>query len=99
MRGEKTEAQKALLDAAGVLLSASTAALCDAVRAVAPGAVTHLLAYLPTILDPLAPEASRANLPVGWAAPAFDVLQLEDYDWVTEGRVGLTAREIGRAHV
>lgn len=27
----------------------------------------------------------RANLPVGWARPAFDVLQLEDYDWVTSG--------------
>src|SRR5690606_37348361 len=26
------------------------------------------------------------NVPLGWAAPAFDVLQLEDYDWVTGGR-------------
>ncbi|AUW59208.1 TIGR02217 family protein [Sphingobium sp. SCG-1] len=97
VRGAKTVAQKALLDAAGVLLAASTAALCDAVRAVGPGAVTHLLAYLPTILDPSAPEAARANLPVGWAAPAFDVLQLEDYDWVTEGRSALTARGVAEA--
>ncbi|MDX3910332.1 MAG: DUF2460 domain-containing protein [Sphingobium sp.] len=97
VRGEKTAAQKALLDAAGVLLAASTAALCDAVRAVAPGAVTHLLAYLPTILDPDAPEAKRANLPVGCASPAFDVLQLEDYDWVTEGRSALTVRGLAEA--
>jgi uncharacterized protein (TIGR02217 family) len=44
-----------------------------------------LLTYLPTVLDAQAPEAPRANMPVGWASPAFDVLQLEDYDWVTEG--------------
>lgn len=87
-------AQCALLDAAGAVLAASTAALCGAVKAVAPGAVTHLLAYLPTILDPRAPEAKRANMPLGWASPAFDVLQLEDYDWVTEGRPGLTARGV-----
>jgi uncharacterized protein (TIGR02217 family) len=31
---------------------------------------------------------------MGWAAPAFDVLQLEDYDWVTQGRSGLTARGV-----
>ncbi len=97
VRGNLSAPQKALLDAAGVLLSASTAALCAAVRAIVPGAVTHLLAYLPSILDPLAPEAKRANLPMGWAKPAFDVLQLEDYDWVTQGRVGLTARGIAEA--
>ena len=90
-------AQIALLDAAGAVLAASTAALCAAVKALAPDAVTHLLAYLPTILDPRAPEAKRANMPVGWAAPAFDVLQLEDYDWVTEERPGLTARGVALA--
>ena len=63
-------------------------------KGVAPGAVTHLLAYLPTVLDPLAPEAKRANMPVGWAAPAFDVLQLADYDWVTAGRPTRTSRGI-----
>src|SRR3546814_18227537 len=33
-------------------------------------------------------------MPVGWASPAFDVLQLEDYDWVTQGRERLTARGV-----
>ena len=83
-------AQKASLDAAGAVLAASTAGLCAAVRAVAPDAETLLLAYLPTILS--APEAARANLPVGWASPAFDVLQLEDYEWVTAGDLGASAR-------
>lgn len=95
--GDLDTQQAALLDAAGALLAASTAALCAHVKARAPGAVTHLLAYLPTILDPRAPEAKRANMPVGWASPAFDVLQLEDYDWVTEGRPNLTARGVALA--
>src|SRR3546814_15798036 len=33
-------------------------------------------------------------MPVGWASPAFDVLQLEDYDWETQGRERLTARGV-----
>lgn len=97
VRGALSAEQKALLDAAGAILSSSTASLCAAVKALAPDAVTHLLAYLPTVLDPLAPEAKRANMPVGWASPAFDVLQLEDYDWVTQGRRRLTARGVEEA--
>ncbi|MFM6933419.1 MAG: DUF2460 domain-containing protein [Novosphingobium sp.] len=83
-----TAAQKALLDSAGALLAASTAALRDAVRsAVAPAdADVLLLTFLPTVLDPATPEALRANLPVGWASPAFDRLQVEDYDWLTAGK-------------
>jgi uncharacterized protein (TIGR02217 family) len=92
MRGELSEAQKATLDSAGAVLAASTAALAAAVKAEHPGAQTLLLAYLPTVLDPLMPEARRANLPPGWAAPAFDVLQLEDYEWATEGRRAASRR-------
>jgi uncharacterized protein (TIGR02217 family) len=95
--GDLDAGQRDLLDAAGALLAGSTAALCAHVKGIAPDAVTHLLAYLPTILDPRAPEAKRANMPVGWAHPAFDVLQLEDYDWVTEGRPNLTARGVDLA--
>lgn len=97
MREPLDGAQQALLDEAGALLSASTAALCAAVRDEAPGAVTHLLSYLPTVLDPLMPEAKRANMPIGWARPAFDVLQLEDYDWVTEGRSARTGAGVAAA--
>lgn len=92
-------AQKATLDRAGAMLAASTAALCAAVRQEAPGAETLLLVYLPSVMEADAPEVKRANVPVGWAAPAFDVLQLEDYDWVTEGRRGATARGTAEATV
>jgi|CXWL01.1.fsa_nt_gi uncharacterized protein (TIGR02217 family) len=78
-----TAAQKALLDAAGAILAASTAALVAAVRSDQPGCETMLLVYLPTVLDAAAPEIRRANVPPGWASPAFDTLQLEDYEWVT----------------
>lgn len=52
MAGAKSQAQGDTLDRAGACLAASTAALCAAVKAVAPGCVTHLLTYLPTVLDP-----------------------------------------------
>jgi uncharacterized protein (TIGR02217 family) len=97
VRQPMNAAQKATLDAAGALLSASTAALCAAVREVAPDAETLLLVYLPSVLDEAAPEVKRANVPLGWAAPSFDILQLEDYDWVTEGRRGATARGVAEA--
>ena len=92
VRAPLDAAQRATLDDAGAVLADSTAALCAAVRAEAPGALCLLLVYLPAVLG--APEVKRANVPPGWAAPAFDVLQLEDYDWVTEGRSGATARGI-----
>jgi uncharacterized protein (TIGR02217 family) len=91
IRATLNGAQTALLDQAGALLASSTAALVAAVKAAAPTCQTHLLAYLPTVLDSQAPEAKRANMPLGWAKPAFDVLQLEDYDWVTGGHGALSA--------
>ncbi len=88
VRGALDAAQVATLDEAGAVLAASTAALCDAVREVDEDAETLLLVFLPTVLE--GAEVKRANVPVGWASPAFDVLQLEDYDWITAGRSGAT---------
>jgi uncharacterized protein (TIGR02217 family) len=99
VRQALSAAQVATLDAAGAVLAESTAALYAAVKAVAPDAQTLLLAYLPTVLDAEAPEVKRANLPTGWAAPAFDVLQLEDYDWASLGAHGATARGVAEATV
>ncbi len=94
IRGPKTAAQNAMLDRAGEMLAASTAALVAAAADEAGTAPFEslLLVYLPTVLDPLSPEAKRANVPLAWAAPAFDVLQLEDYDWVTSANHGATDR-------
>ncbi len=75
-----------LLEQAGALLAQSTADLTAAIRTRAAGeAQVLLLAFTPTILAADMPELYRANLPTGWARPAFDRLQLEDYDWLTAG--------------
>jgi uncharacterized protein (TIGR02217 family) len=92
VRGALDAGQLASLDAAGAVLAASTAALCDAVRDEAVEAECLLLLYLPALLD--APGIARANAPTGWAAPVFDRLQLEDYDWVTAGRAAASDRGV-----
>ncbi|WP_232491689.1 DUF2460 domain-containing protein [Novosphingobium kaempferiae] len=91
MRAPLSAPQKALLDQAGAMLAQSTADLVTAVRAaVAPAPVEALaLVFTPTLLAPDMPELKRANLPLGWAKPAFDRLQVEDYDWLTAGADGL----------
>ncbi|RYY22457.1 MAG: TIGR02217 family protein [Sphingomonadales bacterium] len=76
----------------GALLAGSTLALRDAVKSAHAGAEILLLVYLPTVeLNP------DANMPLGWAAPAFDVLQLEDYDWAAAGNVAAGERGLGLA--
>ena len=91
MRGTLSAAQLALLDDAGTLLAHTTAQLTLAIRHAAgpEGAEVLLLAFTPTILDPKMPELRRANMPAAWAWPAFDRLQLEDYDWLTGGAEAL----------
>lgn len=87
MRAPLSPAQTSLLDQAGTLLAQSTADLVSAVRAAAEPLPVEALAlvFTPTLLAPDMPELKRANLPVGWATPAFDRLQVEDYDWLTAG--------------
>ena len=97
MREPLDASQRDLLDAAGALLAASTLALAQAVRQAATSAAAEilLLAFTPTIYDGAMPELYRANMPTGWAWPAFDRLQLEDYDWLT---AGAEARRKGAYH-
>jgi hypothetical protein len=54
VRGSLTDAQLQLLDDAGGILAASTSAIASAVKTA--GANTLLLTYLPTTLDPAAPN-------------------------------------------
>lgn len=90
MRQPLSPEEIALLDEAGALLAQSTANLTADIRAAANDtAEVLLLAFTPTVLDPQMPELYRANLPTGWAHPAFDRLQLEDYDWLTGGAEAL----------
>ncbi|MDG6079188.1 TIGR02217 family protein [Erythrobacter litoralis] len=93
MRRPMDASQIALLEKAGAALAASTADLAQAVRDAAQGpAEILLLAFTPTVLDEAMPELHRANLPTGWRYPAFDRLQLEDYDWLVQGADGARRR-------
>lgn len=57
----------------------------------APG--THLLIFSPQILRSDAPMLRTLNFPqADWQSPAFDVLQIEDYDKVVEGDFAFTDR-------
>ncbi|RIV86673.1 DUF2460 domain-containing protein [Aurantiacibacter zhengii] len=76
--------QLAHLDWAGGRLASATRTLRDTVQGAAGGdAQVYLLVFTPTVLDPKWPELRRANMPTDWAYPAYDRLQLEDYDWLT----------------
>lgn len=84
--GARSAAERDYLDWLGARLAAATFAVRDAARAVAAGRFTGLLLfYAPQVLDAARPDLRRANMPAGWAWPAWDVLQLEDYDHVTAG--------------
>lgn len=91
--GERTTAELAFLDWLGMQLAAATDALVAAARAAAGGTLmSHLLFYAPQVLDSARPALRRANMPPGWAFPAYDVLQLEDYSFVIAGDAGGLAR-------
>ncbi len=97
--GERSEAELLFLDWLGARLAAATAAVREAGRAASGNTdfVSHLLFYAPQVLDSARPEVARANMPTGWAFPEWDVLQLEDYSFVTEADEAGMAR--GRAAV
>jgi uncharacterized protein (TIGR02217 family) len=86
VRGERTIAEKVWLDWLGGRLDEATRGVRDAaLQGHAVPAVSHLLFYAPQVLDVGSPDLRRANMPRGWAHPAWDVLQLEDYTFVTRG--------------
>ncbi len=91
--GVRTLAEQQYLDWLGARLAAATSAVIEAARAAAPGRFRSLLLFFaPQVLDAARPDLKRANMPVGWHWPAYDVLQLEDYDHVTSGN------EAGQEH-
>jgi len=84
--GSKSESEIALLEQAGALLAAATSSIISAVKNFRADAEALVLVYTPAILGADRPDWYRANIPIGWASPAFDVLQVEDYEWLTIGR-------------
>ena len=89
MREAPTSAQKTVMDTMAGKLGEATGSISQAIQASFPGAEVLLLAFTPTIYNPALPEMARLNLPGQWANPAFDRLQVEDYDWLTAGAEAL----------
>lgn len=87
IRGAKSVDEQAYLSWCGQQLAAATRGMCTAAQRVATNVVTHLLFYTPQVLLDDRPDLARANMPSEWAYPAFDILQLEDYTFVTGGNL------------
>lgn len=72
-------------------LGVATNYIRDEVLAVYPKATSYLLIFTPQILRGDAPMLRTLNFPeAAWSAPAFDILQIEDYDRVVEGDYAFT---------
>ncbi|VAX07400.1 Gene Transfer Agent (GTA) ORFG12 [hydrothermal vent metagenome] len=70
-------------------LGQSTIWLKDQVKAQYPLANVGLLFFTPQVLHDEAPIAGVVNFPSSyWQSPAFDFLQVEDYDFVLNGEWG-----------
>ncbi|MEM7568155.1 MAG: DUF2460 domain-containing protein [Pseudomonadota bacterium] len=78
-------AQQVYLDWLEEKLGTATLALRDAVSAQFPAAQQMLLFFTPQVLSGSAPLMAHVNMPAAWAYPAYDVFQVEDYDFVTHG--------------
>jgi len=92
-----TSEQQVYLDWLGEKLGMATLDIRDHLKAVFPGAQVTLLFFTPQVLDPDEPLVQAANFPVAfWAYPAFDFLQIEDYDHVIAGDWAAHDRDIER---
>ncbi|GEQ97074.1 hypothetical protein JCM17844_07110 [Iodidimonas gelatinilytica] len=87
--------QQLFLDWLGEKLGAATHRLRDHVKGRYPGAHVALLFFTPQVLDDSAPMLRSVNFPVShWASPAYDLMQIEDYDHVIDGNWADHARGV-----
>lgn len=89
LRDSLTPAQIDVLEEAGKRMSWALDNCRNDVLGIEPSAKFYLLLFTPTLLDPQAPSLQTLNVPTQFGAPAYDRLQLEDYDWLTAGAEAL----------
>jgi len=91
-----TVAQQDYLNWLGDKLGLSTLWLRDQIKTAHPTAQLGLLFFSPQVLVDTAPMARAVNFPtLHWHDPAFDFLQIEDYDFVIAGQWGQRTQAIG----
>ena len=74
-------------------LGRATDYLRDEVLSSHPDATSYLLVFTPQILRDDAPMLRILNFPqTHWSAPAFDILQIEDYDRIIAGDFAFTEK-------
>jgi len=84
-----TAAQQTYLNWLGDKLGLSTLWLKDQIKVSYPAAQVGLLFFAPQVLLKSAPMSGDVNFPaVHWTSPAFDFLQVEDYDYILKGEWG-----------
>ncbi|MBL4801347.1 MAG: DUF2460 domain-containing protein, partial [Emcibacter sp.] len=92
-----TALQQDYLDWLGGKLGASTLWLRDEIKTQHGTAQVGLLFYSPQVLLDNAPLAGDVNFPISqWQYPAFDFLQVEDYDFVLDGEWGKRTKAIAK---
>ncbi len=92
-----TSAQQDYLNWLGDKLGLSTLWLRDQIKSQYPTAQVGVLFFTPQVLNAAAPMAADVNFPtLHWQNPAFDFLQIEDYDFVLNGEWGKRTQAIGQ---
>lgn len=71
-------------------LGDSTNYIRDRVKITYPEAKATLLFFTPQILSPSSELTRNLNFPIDqWKFPNYDFVQIEDYDWIIDGRLDL----------
>ena len=71
-------------------LGDSTNYIRDKVKAAFPGSKATLLFFSPQVMSPNSELTRRLNFPINeWVYPNYDFVQIEDYDWIIDGRLDL----------
>ncbi len=88
---EELALHRPYLEWLGRQLGESTNTQINIIKATYPNVKTAILVFTPQVLNPAANASAIMNLPPAdqWGPSKFDVLQIEDYDWVTAGEFGL----------
>uniref|UniRef100_A0AAU6W045 Capsid and scaffold protein n=1 Tax=Pseudomonas phage Arace01 TaxID=3138526 RepID=A0AAU6W045_9VIRU len=71
-------------------LGDSTNYIRDKVKGAIPNAEATLLFFTPQIMSPNSELTRRVNFPIAeWVYPNYEFVQIEDYDWIIDGRLDL----------
>lgn len=85
-----TEEQRPYLEWLGTKLGLATNYIRDAVKASYPTAKGTLLFFSPQVMNPASEMLTIINFPESeWVYPNYDFVQIEDYDWIIDGRLDL----------